>query len=118
MPVAGIMGRRNVKRRNSVRRDGGLKNVARPTPIGIVSTTQAGDDVTIVFNQPVSLNGIPQFLKNGTIPPTAASLSAPNTLVLTYPTAGPIATNVAIPAEEPAVRNSSGGFVSPTTVTV
>ena len=80
--------------------------------------TAGGSDVTIVFNQPVSLKGIPQFLKNGSIAPTAANMSSPTTLVLTYPALGPVAASVAIPPEEPAIRSVTGGFVTPTTVTV
>ena len=60
---AGIIGRRNVKRRNS-RRNAGTRNLARPTPIGIASATKAGSVITIVFNQPVSLKGVPQYTTN------------------------------------------------------
>jgi hypothetical protein len=110
------MGRRNSKRRLN-RRDAGLKSVVKPTPIGIVSATAAVGSITIVFNQPVSLNGIPKYPDNNGAMPTAASLTNPTTLVLTYGL-GPEATGITVPAEEPAIRNASGGFVSPTSVDV
>ena len=103
----------------------GLNSFPRPMqreiPVSIVSVTAAGDDVTIVFNQIVNLNGIPQYLKNGSIAPIAAELTAPNTLVLTYPTpVGPPvpATSIAVPGEEPGIRSATGGYVTPTTVDV
>ena len=86
MPAAGILGHRSNRRRTN-RRDTGTRNVARPTPIGIVSVTPTGDDLTIVFNQPVSLSGIPQFAK-GTLLPTGATLTAPDTVVLNYTSGG------------------------------
>ena len=89
MPRAGIMGARNVKRRNSLRRDGGLKNVARPTPIAITSAAAAGTSVTLTFNQFVSLKGIPQFKNQSGVFPTSATLTNPTTLVLTYPALSP-----------------------------
>ena len=55
---AGIVGHRNIKRRAG-RREVGTRNVVRPTPIGISSVTKAAAVMTIVFNQPVSLKGIP-----------------------------------------------------------
>ena len=48
---------------------------------------------------------------------TAASLTAPNTILLTYP-AGAEATDISISAEDPAIRNSTGGFVTPTSLAV
>jgi hypothetical protein len=111
------MNARNAKRNNSVRRTGGLRNIARPTPIGIVSAVAAASVVTITFNQPVSLKGIPQYPNNTGQMPTSAVLTTPTVLSLTYPL-GPEATGITIPAEDAAIRNASGGFVSPTSVTV
>lgn len=97
---------------------GGEKRpLQKPPSIGIVNVSTDENDIIIVFDQYVRLSGIPQYLKNGTIAPTAATMSAPNTLTLTYP-AGPEASEITIPAEEPSIRNSSGGFVVPTTFPV
>jgi hypothetical protein len=90
----------------------------REVPIEIVSVTANGADVTIVFNQAVTLKGIPQFLKNGTIAPTGASLTNPTTLLMNYPALSPAATSVKVAAEDTAVRNVAGGYVTPITVDV
>ena len=118
MPRAGIMSARNTKRRNSVRRDGGLRNVARPTPVAITSAVAAGTSVTLTFNQFVSLKGIPQFKNQAGTLPTSASMTNPTTLVLNYPALSPVATEIVIPADDPAIRSSSGGFVTPSTFEV
>ena len=104
--------------RRSRQLSGQARPMQRQIPVEIVNVTSAGSEVTLEFNQPVAMKGIPQFLKNGTIPPTAANMSSPTTLVLTYPALGPVAANVGIPPEEPAIRSVTGGFVTPTTVEV
>src|SRR4051812_5208217 len=96
------------KNRRPARLAGQQRPQMRPIPVEIESVTEDGNDVTIVFNQSVSLTGIPQFLKNGTIAPISASMSAPNTLVLSYPGAGPVATDLSIPGDDPAIRSASG----------
>lgn len=104
------------------RRPRSLTGETRPMqmqiPVGIVSVTPAGNTMTIVFNQTVKLTGVPQYAKTGNVLPTAASMTAPNTLVLTYPGGGPEATDIAIPSEEPAIRSASGGYVTPSTFPV
>jgi hypothetical protein len=98
------------KRKNSVNRP------VPTVPIGIVSVTKATTTMTIVFNQPVTLKGIPQYTTNlAGITPISAALTAPATLSLTFSASVATATTLNIPAEEPAIRNSSGGFVSPST---
>jgi hypothetical protein len=82
-------------------------------PIDIVSAEWDDTELTIVFNQTVRLSGIPQYAGTGGLMPTAATMTAPNTLVLTYPDAGKGAPSVTIPSEEPAIRNTSGGYVTP-----
>lgn len=109
----GIMGRRPGKHRRNRRMSGQATRPQRPTPIGIVSVKTAGDNLTIEFDQPVSLKGVPQFVKAGGFLPTGASLTAPTTLLLTYTGGGAFPTGITIPYEDPAVRNSSGGFVTP-----
>jgi hypothetical protein len=114
MPSAITVHRKNRRPRTL---SGEKRPMQREVPVGIVSVTPSGNDVTILFNQTVNLTGIPQYLKNGTIAPTAANQTAPNTVVLSYP-AGPEATDINIPAEDPAIRNSSGGYVAPTSFPV
>jgi hypothetical protein len=94
-----------------------LSGTARPmqteVPIGIMSATTSGSDVILVFNQFVSLKGIPQYPNSNGAMPAAASMANPTTLVLTYPV-GPAATGITIPGADPSIRNASGGYVSPT----
>lgn len=83
---------------------------ARATPIGVVGAST----LTVTFDQPVSLNGVPQYkAANGAIP-TAASLSAQNTLLLPYPVGA--VRPFTVPFDDAAIRNTSGGFVVPGTV--
>ncbi len=98
------------------------KNVQanRPQPtcaISATSVTPAGDDVSIEFDQPVSLNGIPKYTTNiQSAIPIAAELTSPTTLKLTFNEDVSLAVSVNIPYEEPGVRNGSGGFVTPKSI--
>ena len=119
--MAGIL-RKSQPNRMSRRR----KNEAnQPQPtVGIIiqSVTSSGigsADLTIVFNGPVTLKGTPQYPTDvvGAVPVSAA-MSNPTTLVLTFDQDVSAATVVNVPYEEPTVRNSSGGFVTPASVTI
>jgi len=114
MPAAGIMGRRSGRRRG--RRDGGTRNLVRPTPISITTAGWNDAELTLVFNQPVSLKGIPQFPAAAGLVPTGAELISPNTLKLTYPDSGKGAPAITVPFEDPSIRNSSGGYVAPSSI--
>ncbi|MGH7178723.1 MAG: hypothetical protein ACREJC_15200, partial [Tepidisphaeraceae bacterium] len=114
MPAVGIMGRQGTKHRRNRRMSGQNNRPQRPTPIGIVSAAYTGaTQLDIVFNQPVSLNGIPQFPRTGGTLPTAAQLTSPTSVRLTYPAGGPAPSGLSVPADDPAIRNTSGGFVTP-----
>jgi len=118
--MAGIL-RKSQPNRMSRRR----KNEAnRPQPtVGItidsVATDLGSADLTIVFNGPVSLKGTPQCTTDvvGAVPISAA-MTNPTTLVLTFDQDVSTATVLNVPYEESAVRNSSGGFVTPASVTI
>ncbi|HEY7115788.1 MAG TPA: hypothetical protein VH475_04325 [Tepidisphaeraceae bacterium] len=102
--------------KNRANRRGAAASANRPrpsVPIGIVSATPSGSVLTIVFDQPVCLTGTPRYtLDNDPTPPVSAALTSRTTLALTY--AAPVggAASVKIPYEDPAIRNSSGGFVA------
>ena len=105
-----------VPRNRASRRANGPNKPRPATPIGIVSVTKTTTVMTIVFNQPVCLKGIPQYSTNlAGVTPISASLSSLTTLELTFSASVATATTLNIPSEEPAIRNSSGGFVSPST---
>lgn len=103
-------------KRRAVRRRNGTNRPIPATPIGIATVTKAGSVMTIAFNQPVSLKGVPQFTTNiAGANPLSAALTNPTTVALTFSAAIATATALNIPNEEPAIRNASGGFVSPST---
>ncbi|HEV8605018.1 MAG TPA: hypothetical protein VGQ99_06610 [Tepidisphaeraceae bacterium] len=86
------------------------------TPVRIASVTKAAAVMTIVFNQPVSLKGIPQYTTDlPGVTPISASLTNPTTLSLTFSATVATATEVRIPFEDPGIRNAVGGFVSDST---
>ena len=109
---------RVVKNRPS-RRKNNLNRPAPTTPISVVSATKAAAVLTIVFNQPVALKGVPQYTTDlPGITALSAAMTNPTTLALTFSATVATATEVNIPYEEPAIRNSSGGFVSTSTFPV
>jgi hypothetical protein len=118
--MAGILRKSQPNRMSRRRRN----EANRPQPtVGItiqsVATDLGSPDLTIVFDGPVSLKGTPQYTTNvvGAVPLSAA-MSNPTTLVLTFDQDVSAATVLNVPYEEPAVRNSSGGFVTPTSVSI
>lgn len=103
----------NVATRRKVGLLGQSAQLPRRSPITILTLTP-GASTVVTFDQAIPvLNGIPQWPQNTGAMPTAAELTAPDELTLTY--AAPVPTSVTVPFEEPAVRNGSGGFVSPGT---
>lgn len=103
-------------RHSTSRRKNGVNRPVPTVPIGIVSVTKNLAVMTIVFNQPISLKGIPAYTTNlPAVTPISASLASPTTLTLTFSATVATATTLNIPAEDPAIRNSSGGFVTPFT---
>jgi hypothetical protein len=103
-------------RNRASRRKNGLNRPQPVAPITIVSVTKAAAVMTIVFNQPVSLKGVPQYTTNlPGVTAISAALTSPTTLALTFSATVATATTLNIPSEDPAIRNASGGFVASTT---
>jgi hypothetical protein len=89
------------------------------TPVRIVSATKAGSVLTVVFDQPVILKGVPQYAVDvAGADPTSAALTAPTTLALTFDAAITAATEFTIPFEDPGIRNAVGGYVADSTFPV
>ena len=116
MPATPGVFRRQRTHRMS-RRTNQRANKPQPTvPIGIVSATKAVAVLTVVFNQPVMLKGTPAYTTNLAGPvPLSAVMTNPTTLTVTFSATIATATTLNIPYEEPAIRNSSGGFVAAAT---
>ena len=105
---AGIVG----QRARPHRRRAGKASAAtpRPTPIAVTGVLVGDDNVIVEFDAPVLLRGVPRYaLADGTLP-LRAEPAGPRSVVLTYATPPSLA--LVIPFEDPAVRNSRGGFVN------
>lgn len=114
MPGAvGIIGRRSAAHRR------GRRTNFVTSPIGVVSATKATTNLTVVFNQPVSLSGVPAYTTSVSGPtPISAILTSPTTLQLTFSASVATATTFTIPFEDAAIRNVSGGYANPGTFPV
>src|SRR5687767_11097968 len=103
----------------SRKRSSGVNNPQPTTPIQVTDASVTGSVLTVVFDQPVSLQGLPKYTTS-VVGATASSavLTGMNTVAITFSATIATATEVRIPYEEPAIRNGSGGFVSTSTFPV
>ena len=100
-----------IRRRSKSRRLAGRLET-RPTPIKVVSVAAATTVLTVTFDQAVALKGLPQYTVDPAGPtPVSAARTSPTTVAITYTASIATITGVTIPYEDPAVRNSVGGFV-------
>jgi hypothetical protein len=83
------------------------------TPVRIVSAAKAASVLTITFDQPVILKGVPEYTVTGaSVTALSAVLTSATTLALTFSGAVTAATVVNIPFEDPGIRSAVGGFVA------
>src|SRR5687768_14462336 len=110
MPSAITRPRKNTRSRTL---SGQQRPMQRPIAIGIVSVAKAAAVMTIVFDQAVSLKGVPQYTTN-LAGVTAVSGAMPNTttMAMTFSATVATATELNTPFEDPAVRNASGGYAN------
>jgi hypothetical protein len=89
------------------------------TPIAVTGVTVLAAVLTVTYDQAVILTGTPAYTTD-VVGATALSAvkTGLNTVAITFSATVATATEVRIPYEEPAVRNSSGGFVSTSTFPV
>jgi hypothetical protein len=103
------------KQTRRARRDN--PNRPRPeTPILIVTAGAAGSVLTLTLDQPVLLSGTPAFTTDvGGAIPVSATRPALNQVAITF--SGNIAAmnQVNLTFRDPAIRNTSGGFVTSNT---
>src|SRR5687767_5293445 len=110
LPMPGSLlkaARKSRRRTNSV-----FNNPPRTVAIKVTGASTTGAVLTVTYDQPVSLNGVPQYTTD-IVGATAVSavMTGMNTIAITFGSTVATATEVRIPYEEPAVRNGSGGFV-------
>lgn len=90
---------------------GAQTQLTRRTPIGINSFTHTTDTGTVTFDQPVILTGLPGWTDAASHTVVSAVMTSPTVMTIVF--SGTITTPVSIPFEDPAVRNSAGGYVRP-----
>jgi hypothetical protein len=81
------------------------------TPINIVSAEGVAEVVTVVFDQPVVLHGLPGWTGANDAAVVSAEMTDAVTCVMTFATTP--TTPLTIPFEDPGIRNSVGGYVRP-----
>lgn len=105
-------------RRTQQQVPGARNNIQPGTPINAGGTVVTGEQASITLDQPVSLNGIPQW-PDGSAPPqlpVGAHLNDLRTgLTLQYSVA-PVSP-ITVPFQDPAIRNQTAGYVNPTSLT-
>src|SRR5690606_16314327 len=82
---------------------------SRPAPIRITGVAVSGSEVTVTFDQAVMRSGVPQYTFGGVAPESVFDAS-PSSVMLLYADA-PVATDMIVPLDDPAIRNATGGFV-------
>ena len=107
------------RNRTTRRRSLGVTTPQPTARIGVASVTVNAAVVTVEFDQVVAVNGVPNYTTD-VAGATAESVTqtSPTTIEITFSATVAAATELNIPYEEPAVRNSSGGFVTPSTFPV
>lgn len=90
------------------------------TPVRIVSATKNVAVLTLTFDQPVVLKGVPQYTTSvaGATPVSATSPSI-DSVAITYSATIAAATTLTVPSPvEPAIRSKDGGYVANSTFPV
>ena len=103
----------------SRKRNNGVNNPQPTVPIAVTAAVKATTKITVTFDQPVALKGVPGYTTNlAGVTALSAIKTGPTTVEVTFSASVATATTLHIPYEEPAVRNASGGFVSDSTFPV
>lgn len=95
------------------RRNRDRVKITRKPPIHIASASVALTVLTVTFDQPIGLKGVPAY-ETGVLgaAPVSAVQTGPTTIAVTYSVSIALASTLTIPYQEPAVRNAKGGYVA------
>ena len=109
MPSPIAKKRKNVRSRK-------LSGQQRPqefgVPVMIVSANASTTVLTVTFDQPVVLKGVPKFSVDvASTNPVSAVLTSPTTVAVTFNASIAAATTMTIPSQDGAIRNRAGGYV-------
>lgn len=113
MPLSSKRRYPNVGTRRKIGLIGQAAQLPRRTPISITNTVPGLTTVVTLDQAALVLTGVPRWPQNTGAMPTAATLSAPNEVTLTY--SAPAPTTITVPFEDSAIRNGAGGYVLPGT---
>lgn len=104
-------------RRKAIAGVGAANRTGSRTPIAITDFADGSATTAVTFDQAVVLSGTPAWrdLSSNSITVNSATQTAPNVVELIWNAAPTVA--IAIPFEDPAVRNSVGGYVRNSTFT-
>jgi hypothetical protein len=95
---------------------GGEAQLARRTPIGIVIAVNATPNVTVTFDQPVIYSGILPGWTTFDDAQTCDLVTRTSDTVWVLHFTGLVVLPINIPFEDPAFRNSGGGYVRDVTI--
>jgi hypothetical protein len=100
----------------SRKRSSSVTNPQATTPISVIDADKSASTITVTFDQPIALNGVPQYTTTvAGVTAISAVATSPTTIEITFSASIAAATALNIPYEDEAVRNTSGGFVSTST---
>ena len=106
-------------RKTSKRTNSPVNNPQPTVPIKVTAAVKSTTKLTVTFDQPVALSGVPKYTTNlAGVTALSAVATGPATIEITFSASVATATTLNIPYEEEAVRNASGGFVSTSTFPV
>src|SRR5688500_6322243 len=93
--------------RTSRRRAGSVTKPQQTTPITVTGATKNTTKITVTFDRPVTLTGVPNYTTNlADVTAVSAVATGPTTVEVTFSASGATATTLNIPYEEEAVRNA------------
>jgi hypothetical protein len=91
-------------------------NPNRPLPVSPVlinNAAVAANVLTLTFDQPVSLSGVPAYTTDlPGIAPVSAAQTGPAVVAITFGASIAGAVSLNVPFRDPAIRGASGGYVT------
>jgi len=85
--------------------------LTRRTPIAVLNSIWDGNAVVLTFDQPVVFKGIPAWYDANGLFASGGLIVSPGVVRLVFPSAPQ--SPLTVPFEDPAIRNSVGGYVVP-----
>ncbi len=93
------------------------RRTGTPSEIRIVASDAVGNVLTVTFDQPVVLTGVPAW-RSGAMLPVSADLASATVMRLTYPGPAGGSGSVAVPFDAKSISSATGGFVPAQTISL